>query len=49
MDFFYFYRKESMKKTTGEAEPKHKESKDSVVLFCQNLTVSIVSIGCRYR
>ena len=30
-----------MKKTTGEAEPKHKESKDSVLLSCQNLSVSI--------
>ena len=46
MDFLNFYRKESMKKTTGETEPKHKESKDSVVLFCQNLSVSIFSIGC---
>ena len=35
---FYFYRKESMKKTTGESEPTHKESKDSVVIFCQNLS-----------
>ena len=38
-----------MKKTTGEAEPKHKESKDSVVLYCQNLSVSIFSTGCKYR
>lgn len=27
-----------MKKTTGETEPTHKESKDSVVIFCQNLS-----------
>ena len=42
-----------MKKTTGETEPTHKESKDSVVLFKTKsvfwyVSVLVFSLGCKY-